>query len=171
MEYRRTYPVTKRPSFVSHLHPPSIPAREARFWYTFGLGGISVLMCLVLLVTGALELFYYVPTSTGANVSLQTITILVPYGRLVRSLHFWSAQILVVTSLLHMLRVVLSGAYKRPRSFNWLLGLSLLVLVLLCPALGYRHRLGVIGGNQFIEKHTLAGYRSLCPGCRWGCHQ
>ena len=129
--------MSKRPSFVSHLHPPSIPAREARFWYTFGLGGISVLMCLVLLVTGALELFYYVPTSAGANISLQTITILVPYGRLVRSLHFWSAQILVVTSLLHMLRVVLSGAYKRPRRFNWLIGLSLLVLVLLFDFTGY----------------------------------
>jgi quinol-cytochrome oxidoreductase complex cytochrome b subunit len=96
-----------------------------------------VLMCLVLLVTGALELFYYVPTSAGANISLQTITILVPYGRLVRSLHFWSAQILVVTSLLHLLRVVLSGAYKRPRSFNWLIGLSLLVLMLLFDFTGY----------------------------------
>jgi quinol-cytochrome oxidoreductase complex cytochrome b subunit len=94
-------------------------------------------MCAVLLVTGALELFYYVPTSEGANPSLQMITLLVPYGRLVRSLHFWSAQILVVTSMLHMSRVVFTGAYKRPRRFNWLLGLGLLVLVLLFDFTGY----------------------------------
>jgi quinol-cytochrome oxidoreductase complex cytochrome b subunit len=129
--------LSKRPSFVHHLHPPSIPAREARFWYTFGLGGISVFLCVVLLVTGALELFYYVPISEGANGSLQTITLLVPYGRLVRSLHFWSAQILVVTSLLHLSRVVFTGAYKGPRRFNWLLGLGLLVLVLLFDFTGY----------------------------------
>ncbi|MCJ7662474.1 MAG: cytochrome b N-terminal domain-containing protein [Anaerolineales bacterium] len=126
-----------RPSFVHHLHPPTIPAREARYRYTFGLGGISVFLCVVLLITGALELFFYVPTSTGANASLQTITLLVPYGRLVRSLHFWSAQILVVTSLLHMTRVVFTGAYKRPRRFNWLLGMGLLVLVLLFDFTGY----------------------------------
>jgi len=129
--------LSKRPSFAHHLHPPTIPAREARFWYTFGLGGISVFLCGVLLVTGALEMFYYVPTADGANTSLQTITLLVPYGRLVRSLHFWSAQILVVTSVLHMSRVVFTGAYKRPRRFNWLLGLSLLVLVLLFDFTGY----------------------------------
>jgi quinol-cytochrome oxidoreductase complex cytochrome b subunit len=122
---------------VHHLHPPTIPAREARFRYTFGLGGISIFLCVVLLITGALELFYYVPTSTEANASLQTITLLVPYGRLVRSTHFWSAQILVVTSLLHMGRVVFTGAYKRPRRFNWLLGLGLLVLVLLFDFSGY----------------------------------
>jgi quinol-cytochrome oxidoreductase complex cytochrome b subunit len=126
-----------RPSFVHHLHPPTIPAREARYRYTFGLGGISVFLCVVLLITGALELFYYIPTSAGANASLQTITLLVPYGRLVRSLHFWSAQILVVTSLLHMTRVVFTGAYKRPRRFNWLLGMGLLVLVLLFDFTGY----------------------------------
>ena len=129
--------MSARPSFVHHLHPPTIPAREARYWYTFGLGGISVFLCVVLLATGALELFFYVPTSTGANASLQTMTLLVPYGRLVRSLHFWSAQILVLTSLLHMTRVVFTGAYKRPRRFNWLLGLSLLVLVLLFDFTGY----------------------------------
>jgi len=129
--------VFKRPSFVHHLHPPTIPAREARFRYTFGLGGISIFLCAVLLITGALELFYYVPTAAEANASLQTITLLVPYGRLVRSIHFWSAQILVVTSLLHMGRVVFTGSYKPPRRFNWLLGLGLLVLVLLFDFSGY----------------------------------
>jgi quinol-cytochrome oxidoreductase complex cytochrome b subunit len=132
--------LTARPSFFHHLHPPTIPAREARFRYTFGLGGISVYLFVILLFTGALETIYYIPTAEGANQSLQEITFLVPYGRLVRSLHFWSAQALVITNLLHMLRVVFTGAYKSPRRFNWLLGVSLLALVLLFNFGGYALR-------------------------------
>lgn len=127
----------KQSSFFHHLHPASIPERESRFRYTFGLGGISVFLFLVLVVTGALELFYYVPSPDRANQSVQTLTYLVPFGWLVRSLHYWAAQALVVTVILHMLRVVFTGAYKRPRRFNWLLGVSLLVLVLLLDFTGY----------------------------------
>lgn len=49
-------PSGTRPSFFLHLHPPSIPSREARFRYTFGLGGLAVFLFLSLIVTGALEL-------------------------------------------------------------------------------------------------------------------
>lgn len=129
--------VAKRPSFFLHLHPPTIPAREARFWYTFGLGGLSLYLFIVLTITGALELIYYVPSAAEANHSLHLINLLVPYGQLVRSLHFWAAQALVVTSILHMIRIVLSGAYKPPRRFNWLLGLGLLLAVLLFDFTGY----------------------------------
>ena len=130
----------QRPSFFFHLHPPTLPAREARFRYTFGLGGVSIGLFIILGITGALELFYYIPSLEQANSSLQLINLFVPYGQFVRSLHYWSAQALVVTSVLHMLRVVLTGAYKQPRSFNWLLGLSLLVLVLLFDFTGYALR-------------------------------
>jgi quinol-cytochrome oxidoreductase complex cytochrome b subunit len=129
-----------RPSFLLHLHPPTIPWREARFGYTFGLGGLAVFLFLSLIVTGALELFYYVPSGDGANASLQTLTFLVPFGWLVRSLHFWAAQALVVVCLLHMLRVVLTGAYKPPRGFNWVLGVILLVVVLFLDFTGYALR-------------------------------
>ena len=129
-----------RPSFFSHLHPPSLPAREARLRHTFGLGGISLLLFLVLCLTGALELFYYEPSLAGANISLQTLTFLVPLGGLVRSLHYWAAQLLVVTVVLHLLRVVLTSAYRPPRRFNWLLGLGLLVAVLLLNFTGYALR-------------------------------
>lgn len=130
----------KRPSFYLHLHPPTIPLREASFRYTFGLGGISLLMLLVLLVTGILETFYYVPSLEEANRSLQQITLLVPYGLVIRGLHFWAAQVLVITSLLHLLRVVFTGGYKDGRRFNWLLGLCLLLLVLFFDFTGYALR-------------------------------
>lgn len=129
-----------RPSFFAHLHPPTVPAREARLRHTFGLGGIALLLCGVLALTGALELFYYEPSLAGANASLQTLTFLVPLGGLVRSLHYWAAQLLVVVVGLHLLRVLLTAAYKPPRRFNWLLGLGLLVGVLLLNFSGYALR-------------------------------
>ena len=102
----------RRPSFFSHLHPPTIPAREVGVLYTFGLGGISLLLFLVLGVTGAIEMFLYVPTPQGAHESIRLITYRAPYGWLLRNLHFWAGQVMLGTVVLHMARVVLSGGYK-----------------------------------------------------------
>jgi quinol-cytochrome oxidoreductase complex cytochrome b subunit len=126
----------RRPNFFYHLHPPTIPAREARFGYTFGLGGISLLLFLALALTGALEMFIYVPTPDAAAESIRQITYLAPFGWLVRNLHYWAGQMMVGTVVLHMARVVLSGGYKRRRT-NWLIGVALLVLTLLLDFTGY----------------------------------
>jgi quinol-cytochrome oxidoreductase complex cytochrome b subunit len=128
--------MSRRPSFFNHLHPPTIHAREARFRYTFGLGGMALLLFLVLIVTGALELFYYVPGQEEANASVQLITYLVPYGWLVRGLHYWASQAMVVVVVVHMLRVVYTGGYKPPRALNWLFGILLLVFTLLLDFTG-----------------------------------
>jgi len=126
-----------KPNFVHHLHPPSIPALQSRFRYTLGAGGLAVFLSLVLLVTGVLEMYFYVPSPEQAAISVETITALVPFGELVRNLHFWSAQLLVVVMTVHLLRVVLTGAYAPPRRFNFLLGLGLLVFILLLDFTGY----------------------------------
>jgi len=131
---------TARPNFFHHLHPPSIPALQARFRYTLGAGGLAVFLVLILFTTGLLEMYYYVPTPEQAAISVQTITTLVPFGSLIRNLHFWSAQLLVVVVTIHLLRVVLTGACAPPRRFNYLLGLALLVLVLLLDFTGYMLR-------------------------------
>jgi quinol-cytochrome oxidoreductase complex cytochrome b subunit len=128
--------LSRRPNFFEHLHPPTIPAREARFRYTFGLGGISLFLFLVLCATGVLELFHYVPTVADANASTHVIDLLVPYGWVVRGLHYWAGQGIVVTAALHLVRIVLTGAYRPPRRFNWLLGLGLLVAMLLLDFTG-----------------------------------
>jgi quinol-cytochrome oxidoreductase complex cytochrome b subunit len=126
-----------RPSFFHHLHPPTIPAPQARWRYTLGTGGLAVFLSLVLVITGALEMFYYVPTPENAAASIQALTFLVPFGGLVRNLHYWAAQILILVVLIHLLRVVFTGAYARPRRFNYLLGLSLLVICLFLDFTGY----------------------------------
>ncbi len=126
----------RRPSFYSHLHSPTIPAREARFSYTFGLGGISLLLFIVLGITGVLEMFVYVPTPEGAHESIRQITYLAPFGWLLRNMHFWAGQLMVGTVVLHMARVVFSGGYKA-RRLNWLIGVILLFLTLLLDFTGY----------------------------------
>ncbi len=129
--------VAVKPNFVHHLHPPTIPALQARFRYTLGAGGLAVFLCLALLVTGILEMFYYIPTPEHAAVSVEVITSLVPFGALTRNLHFWSAQALMIVVSVHLLRVVLTGAYARNRRLNYLIGLGMLVLVLLLDFTGY----------------------------------
>ena len=126
-----------KPNFFHHLHPPGIPAEQSRFRYTLAAGGLAVFLSLILFITGLLEMYYYVPSPEQAAISVETINTLVPFGKLVRNLHFWSAQFLVVVMTIHLLRVVLTGAYAKPRRFNHLLGLGLLVLILLLDFTGY----------------------------------
>jgi quinol-cytochrome oxidoreductase complex cytochrome b subunit len=126
-----------RPNFIYHMHPPSIPLPQARWRYTLGAGGLAVFLLLVIILTGILEMFFYVPTLEMAGSSIQTITFSVPYGGLVRGLHFWAAQALVVVAAVHLLRVIFTGAYVQPRRFNYLLGLGLFFLVLLLDFTGY----------------------------------
>ena len=128
---------TPRPSFFAHLHPPTIPAMQARWRYTLGAGGMAVFLSLILLITGLLEMFYYIPTPEKAAVSVETIAIFVPFGALVRNLHYWSAQLLVIVTLIHLARIIFTGAYSSQRKFNFLLGSSLLVFVLLLDFTGY----------------------------------
>jgi cytochrome b6 len=126
-----------RPNFFYHMHPPTLPKRESSFRYTFGLGGISVLLFLVLAVTGLLLTFFYIPTPDQAASSIQVIAYQVPFGWLVRNLHYWSAQWMVIVVALHMLRVIFTGAYKLPRQTNYVIGIALLVGTLLFNITGY----------------------------------
>lgn len=126
-----------RPSFFHHLHPPTIPAAQARWRHTLGAGGTAIFLILILGVTGILEMFYYVPNSQEAALSVQTITYHVPFGGFVRNLHYWSAQLLLIVSAIHLLRVVFTASYSHPRRFNYLLGLGLFILSILLDFTGY----------------------------------
>ncbi len=135
--YSQLNPPSGKPNFFHHLHPTTIPAAQARFGYTLGAGGAAVFLSFILLVTGLLEMYYYIPTPENAAISVQTIANLAPFGSLIRNLHFWSAQFLVVVMSLHLLRVTLTGAYAPPRRFNHILGVALLAFILLLDFTGY----------------------------------
>jgi quinol-cytochrome oxidoreductase complex cytochrome b subunit/mono/diheme cytochrome c family protein len=166
-----------RPNFVHHLHPPSIPATQARLRYTLGAGGLAIFLSLVLFVTGLLEMYFYIPSPEQAAISVETITALVPFGNLVRNLHFWSAQALVIVMVVHLLRVVLTGAYAPPRRFNYLIGLGLLVLILLLDFTGYvlrwdeGIRWALVVGTNLLKTIPLIGegvYEFLIGGSEPG---
>lgn len=126
-----------RPSFFHHLHPPTIPTAQARWRHTLGAGGITVFLMLILGLTGILEMFYYIPSPEEAALSVQVITYHVAFGGFIRNLHYWSAQLLLVASSIHLLRVVFTAAYSHPRRFNYLLGLALFVLSIMLDFTGY----------------------------------
>ena len=166
-----------RPSFFHHLHPPSIPALQARFRHTLAAGGLAVFLMGDLAITGILEVFYYIPTPEQAALSIQTLTFLVPFGGLIRNLHFWAAQFLVIVSGLHLLRVVFTGAYNPPRRFNYLLGMGLFVLAVLLDFSGYvlrwdeGIRWALVTGTNLIKSIPLLGtplYVSLVGGYQPG---
>lgn len=125
------------PNLFNRLHVPAIATRQARFTDTFGLEGMFVLLYLSLLVTGIPLLVLYTPTAVSAGESIRTITYLAPYGWLLRNLHYWAAVLLLLTGMLHLLRMALTGGYKSPRRFNWLLGLAALLLSGLLSFSGY----------------------------------
>ena len=160
-----TAPVSSgtRPSFFHHLHPPSIPMPQARWRYTLGAGGLAVFLTLIIGITGTLEMFFYIPTPEQAGVSIQAITFLVPFGGLVRGLHFWAAQALVVVSGIHLLRVIFTGAYAPPRRFNFLLGMGLFVVIFFMNFTGYILRWddgihwAMIVGTNLLKSIPLIG--------------
>jgi quinol-cytochrome oxidoreductase complex cytochrome b subunit len=94
-------------------------------------------MFLGLTVTGVMLMFYYVPSVDRAYTDVQTLETNVRFGMLIRNLHRWMAHAMVMTVLLHMMRVFYMGAYKPPREFNWVVGVILLVLTLLLSFTGY----------------------------------
>jgi cytochrome b6 len=120
-----------------HIHPAKVNRDAVHFRYTWGMGGISFFLFLVLTVTGVLLMFYYHPTQVVAYDDMLYLEHDVPFGRLLRNMHRWAAHLMVITVWLHMTRVVLTGSYKTPREFNWVIGVTLLVLTLLLSFTGY----------------------------------
>lgn len=96
----------------------------------FSLGTVAGTLLLVLLATGLLLAFRYRASPEGAFESLETLVDRVPAGWLVRSLHVWAADFLVLALALHAIRVFLFAGYKRPRELTWVLGVAILGLVL-----------------------------------------
>jgi len=120
-----------------HFRPTTVPAATLPLTLSWGLGGMAALLLLTQMLTGVLLNFVYEPVPTLAYTSILTILHDVPFGRLVRNLHHWGANLLVLISFLHMLRVFFTGAFYVPRRVNWFVGLGLLAMVLGANFSGY----------------------------------
>ncbi|MBI4374843.1 MAG: cytochrome b N-terminal domain-containing protein [Elusimicrobia bacterium] len=120
-----------------HLHPVRARPRALEWTYTWGLGGISFVLFLILTVTGVLLMFYYRPTIDLAYRDMKDLEFAITLGKLFRNMHRWAAQAMVVAVIAHMVRVFLTGSYKKPREFNWGVGVLLLTLTLFLSFTGY----------------------------------
>jgi len=120
-----------------HLHPARINRDAIGYGYTWGMGGITFYLFIVLTFTGTLLMFYYHPTKAQAYRDILYLEHDVPYGKLLRNMHRWAGHLMVLTVWLHMFRVYLTGSYKKPREFNWCVGVLLLVFTLLLSFTGY----------------------------------
>src|SRR5215467_2954268 len=120
-----------------HLHPAKINRDAVRYSFTWGMGGITFYLFIVLTFTGVLLMYYYHPSKGQAYRDIIYLMSDVPFGKLLRNMHRWAAHLMVITVWLHMFRVYLTGSYKKPREFNWCVGVVLLVLTLLLSFTGY----------------------------------
>jgi len=120
-----------------HLHPAKINRDAVRYQYTWGMGGITFYLFIVLTLTGVLLMFYYHPSKVQAFRDILYLENDVPFGKLLRNMHRWAAHLMIIAVWLHMFRVFLTGSYKRPREFNWCIGVLLMVLTLLLSFTGY----------------------------------
>jgi quinol-cytochrome oxidoreductase complex cytochrome b subunit len=120
-----------------HLHPVRLKEHGFRIRFTWCMGGITFFLFLIELVTGILLMFYYRPVVEYAYMDIKRLMIDVPFGRVLRNIHRWGAHLMVITVMMHMLRVFLTGSYKPPREFNWVIGVILLIGTLLLSFTGY----------------------------------
>ena len=120
-----------------HLHPAKVRRHAVRMRFTWCMGGLTFLMFLITAITGIYLMFYYRPVAEYAYADMKYLEFDMPFGMLMRNMHRWAAHAMIVFVWLHMFRVFLTGSYKPPREFNWIVGVLLLVLTLLLSFTGY----------------------------------
>jgi quinol-cytochrome oxidoreductase complex cytochrome b subunit len=120
-----------------HLHPSKVRRHAIRLRFTWCMGGITFLMFLMTVVTGIYLMFYYRPTAEYAYADMKYLEFDMPFGMLMRNMHRWAAHGMVIAVWLHMFRVFMTGSYKPPREFNWVVGVVLLFLTIMLSFTGY----------------------------------
>ncbi len=103
-----------------------VPEHKYSFWYYFG--GLCLFLFVIQVITGVLLLLYYNPTIDGAHESVQFIMSQVRFGWLIRSVHSWTANILIGAIFVHMFSAFFLKAYRPPRELTWMSGFFLLAL-------------------------------------------
>jgi quinol-cytochrome oxidoreductase complex cytochrome b subunit len=136
-ESNRTRAETVFYNFFLHVHPTKVRKSSIRYTYTWGLGGLSVGLFIVLTVTGALLMLYYRVSVPAAYWDMKDLQFVVSSGQFLRNMHRWSAHIMVAVVFLHMLRVFYTNSYQPPKEFNWVIGVFLLIITLLLSFTGY----------------------------------
>ncbi|HUV97131.1 MAG TPA: cytochrome b N-terminal domain-containing protein [Acidobacteriaceae bacterium] len=120
-----------------HIHPAKVKKESLRFRFTFYLGFITFFLFLILVTTGIALMFYYRPYPPQAYQDMKDLQFVVFMGPFLRAMHRWAAHAMVVCVFLHMCRVFYTASYKKPRQFNWVVGVLLLLITLGLSFTGY----------------------------------
>ena len=120
---------------IAFLRHKTVPLGGHTVWYYFG--GVSLFLFGIQVATGLLLLFYYKPGIDTAYESVQFVVTRVPFGWLIRSLHSWSANLMVFAVFVHMFSVYFLKAYRPPRELTWFTGMALLGLTMTFGFSGY----------------------------------
>jgi len=124
-------------NLLLHFRPSTVPERTLRLTLTWGLGGMAVVLVFLLFGTGLLLKFVYEPFPDRAYDSILYLESQVPFGQLLRNLHRWSGNGLLLLTFLHFLRVFYTGAFDAPRRFNWVIGMGLFAAAIFSNFTGY----------------------------------
>lgn len=148
-------------SFVLHVQPAKVNKRTLKFSTTLALGLISLYLFMILIATGTLLMFYYVPATDQAYQSMKDLEFVVTAGQVLRNMHRWAAHLMVLFVGLHMCRVFYTGAYKSPREFNWALGVVLFLMTLGLSFTGYLLPWDQLAYWAITVGTNIAGYAPL----------
>ncbi|MFQ5793587.1 MAG: cytochrome bc complex cytochrome b subunit [Candidatus Bipolaricaulia bacterium] len=129
---------------------------------TFFLGEIALFSFIILVITGLYLAFLYEPSTqlvefNGEQVPAAYVSVMrindTPFGLIVRRVHHWSAHIMIVAAILHLMRIFFTGTYKRPRELNWVVGFLLLMVTVVASFVGY-----LLPFDEFSVTATTIGY-------------
>lgn len=132
---------------IDFLRHKKVPEHKHSHWYM--MGGLALFFLVIQILTGILLMVYYRPSQPWQSV--QRIVMEVPFGNVVRSVHHWSANLMILTLFLHMFSTFFMKAYRRPREATWLVGLLLLGL---CLAFGFSGYLLPFDGLSFFATNV-----------------
>jgi len=124
-------------NFFLHIHATRVHIHSMKPTFTFGLGMILGFLFLIMVFTGLILMIYYTPSVEAAYRSVKDIVYVVPGGRIIRNMHRWASQGMVIVVFLHLLRVFYTGSYLGNRSLNWVFGVAMLVITLGSNFSGY----------------------------------
>ncbi|MEE9167337.1 MAG: cytochrome bc complex cytochrome b subunit [Candidatus Neomarinimicrobiota bacterium] len=113
---------------IDFLKKKKVPHGKGWFWYYFG--GVALFLFVVQVISGILLLFYYKASADSAYESIRFIMSQVKFGWLVRSVHSWAGNLMVLAVFIHMFSVFFLRAYRKPREMTWISGVILLLLVM-----------------------------------------
>ncbi len=158
-------------NFFLHFHPVKCHRNSVDPFYTLGLGVISASLFMLLIFTGVILMFYYIPAEDRAYDIMKDWQDTTPFAQFFRNMHRWGAHMMVLFVFLHMSRVFYTGSYKGERKFNWVIGVILMVLTLLLSFTGYLLPWDQLAFWAVTVGSEIAGYAPNLPGFEYNINR